>query len=297
MNNTNTSTNTSSRSTLSIAGRRLLPTLMATDPPLARPAHSTRSRVAAAATYALLATVCATTKADVIPIASVGFLGWNIAGSHPSVSFTNPGNSTAPAGEFRIVLTNGSSTQNETAFCIEPNQTISFGSSYGNYSLLTGASTGLSTLTLARLSSLYESYLEAIPAVPVMGRTNTIGSAAFQIAVWEITFDGAGALDLAQGLFSINAASVSSAAGTLASTWLATMPAAPIVQLQGPAAGPVWEFSILRHTTRQDQLLAVREDVPLESRVPLPATGALLGIGAIMMAAMRAARRRSVARG
>ncbi|MCL4746721.1 MAG: hypothetical protein KJZ83_15120 [Burkholderiaceae bacterium] len=291
------------RSTLSFAGRRLLPTTTASRDGSGRhcvagahrgdsphQAHSTRSRVAAIATYALLAAASATANADVIPIDSVGFLGWNVAGSHPSVTFTNPGNASAPAGEFRIVLTEGSSTRNDTAFCIEPNQTISFGTHYGNYTLLTGASTGLSTLTLERLSSLYEGFLDPVPSGPVAGRTNALGSAAFQIAVWEITFDGAGALDLTQGQFSISAGSASSAAGQLASSWLATMPAAPGQQTPSQSAGVAWEFSILRHASRQDQLLALREEVPVESRVPVPATGALLGIGAIALAGMRAFR-------
>jgi PEP-CTERM motif len=194
--------------------------------------------------------------------ATVSFTGF----SHGSeaVQLASPFQGTVSAGEFAMTADG----MPLTSFCIDLMQSIGFGRSYSNYSVvsLTGLNENINALQLGRFSKLYENYLPT-------AHTSSTGSAAFQTAVWEILSDGKGTMNLSTGVFSLaNAFSASSRA--LAEEWLAT--------LDAKAAGS-WGFDKYGSTTQQDQLVGKK----LVSQVPVPATLALLAVGFIGIGAAR----------
>lgn len=186
---------------------------------------------------------------------TVKFLGWNVLGSpRPTVSITSPTPMTVRAGEFKLLV----DSLPETSFCIELTQSINLPSGdYTSYTLVqpdspTLGSRAFNGLQLERLSKLYQNHLAD-------SRTSMDKSAAFQAAVWEITYDGKDALDLGGSNFRMNTAGPVAA---IASNWLSA--------LDGEQAGS-WQFAALASPYHQDQLIA--------HRVALPATGALLALG------------------
>lgn len=200
----------------------------------------------------------AATCAGAAGATTVSFEGWNVAGTRPVINIVQP--AAAPdyvhAGEFRIRIDGNP----DTSFCIELTQNIGLGQTYSNYTLQ-DAGLRFGALQLDRLSRLFEHHLDA-------SRANTANSAAFQVAVWEIAYDGANGLNLTGGNFRIGGSQ--SGPGATAALWLAN--------LDSQSAGG-WAFKVLTSPTHQDQLIA--------SRVPLPATALLLAGGLAVLAARR----------
>lgn len=201
---------------------------------------------------------------------SVQFLGWNVTGSpRPTVSVAAPISQNVRAGEFQLLV----DSLPETSFCIELTQTINLPSGvYTDFTLVDPSSPVLGSrafngLQLGRLNKLYENHLAE-------SRTSMDKSAAFQVAVWEITYDGKGALDLGNAGFRLTGLGT---VGSIASGWLSGLDQAQSGQ---------WQFSALASPYHQDQLIA--------RRVPVPATVAMLALGGVALG-WRARRQRRAA--
>jgi hypothetical protein len=162
-----------------------------------------------------------------------------------------------PAGEFNIQIDGGANT----SFCIELTQFIGFGSTYTDYTL-GPAATKFDSFQMGLLSKLYENHLTE-------SRSSNQNSQAFQIAVWEIAYDGANGLDSGSYLTNGNFAMTSGqftpgTAGATASLWLTNL---------ATAKAGSWNFQVLASGSNQDQLIANR------TPVPVPASALLLGAG------------------
>jgi len=148
-------------------------------------------------------------------------------------------------------------------WCAELTQTFGFGTVYEYTS---------SPLGNTLLSQLFTEVGGSASAT-----TTTVGSAAFQLAIWEILFEGNtyGFLNVSTGNFQ---ASGDAAAITQANTWLAGLSAG------SPATAALF---LLHSGSNQDFITDTNSPLLL---TPEPGSLALLGIG--MLAAMFAMRRR-----
>ncbi len=160
-----------------------------------------------------------------------------------------------------------------TTFCIELAQNISNGGTY-TYQVvdLTSAPAPSSSSPIGGINSdrasylklLYDSQYDTLLANP----TNATVHAAFQLAVWELTHETKdtsttsshfGVLQ-GDGTFYLDA--LSSAAGTLANSWLAA--------ILGGTAVPTNNYQLyaLTSSSNQDQIFAVEVDLPGTGAVP-----------------------------
>jgi hypothetical protein len=131
-------------------------------------------------------------------------------------------------------------------YCVEIVQTVSPNTSY-TYNVVSAAAHGYSGMQEMLLGRLFASFEASV--------NNPTSSAAFQLAVWELSFD-VGA-DLSTGDFD---ASAPLASITLAQGWLNTI-------TSGSYSGGQAPISVLEHPTAQDQV------------VPAPGSLALLALG------------------
>lgn len=198
---------------------------------------------------------------------------------HETVSLSSPRNiPVADAGEFRVTI-NGNAVN---AFCVEVERDATFGTPFTNY---TAQGSGYSGTQLDRVSRLYEQFLG-------VSRQSAVNSAAFQTAVWELTYDGAGPLNLGSGTFQAGGTQ----AATVAASWLN--------QLDSGATGS-WQFT--RYTSPTNQAIVVASCNGADSSgltsctatsgggggggaVPIPATAALLSLGLVGIAGVRRRR-------
>ena len=190
---------------------------------------------------ALLACLLAFGGAQADTVKITGFLGGRSAG----VDLDTPRNGDFSAGEF-TGLWNGNSF---SAMCVDVNRDLSFGTTYTNYTAMTPAAYGFSSTQVGLFNRLYTDYYAT-------SHTNGVNAAAFQIAVWEITYDGNGTLNLGANTFTLGSGGNATAKAT-AATWLST--------LASQSVG-AWNFTVLDsqsvtggQSATQDLLVAVPE--------------------------------------
>lgn len=148
------------------------------------------------------------------------------------------------------------------SFCIDLFQTLSFNTTYSNYTAVAAtAYTGLTAAKAFDLARLATGYLASVDT--------TTESSAFQLAVWEIARETSGTYVVGNGSFvATQNGSGSASAIALANQWLAALP--------GTASYTA--------TVYQD---ASRQDLITFTPVPLPGALALFGAGLGLLAFMR----------
>jgi hypothetical protein len=131
-----------------------------------------------AALCILSAALAWTQVAQADPLMATGFT----VGSQP-VTLTSPGfvlGPTVPAGALNLNPPAG-----VIAYCIDIFQTLSFGALYNDYTATSlAADVGLTAARKAEIAQLYHGFYDA-------SLTSATNSAAFQLALWEITFESA----------------------------------------------------------------------------------------------------------
>lgn len=204
---------------------------------------------------ALLALVLASPLAMLAPAKAdpITFTGFTHGNEQMKVTQPTTWNSLL-AGEFSIIW----NSQSLTSFCIDLYQSITVNNT--TYTDYVQQATGFSASTLTALGRLYENYYSLV--------TNSVKSAAFQVAVWKLAYGSFAA---------VGSDSDATNAINLGLNW-----ANQALNNTALSAGN-WEFFRLYSLTRQDQLIA-RQGT---GNVPLPATALLLGTGLLGLAAVR----------
>lgn len=163
------------------------------------------------------------------------------------------------------------------SFCADYFQPVTTGDTYSYVPVAISALPDIGTdpTKLARIQELYDRFYTAA----VNGTGDQAG--AFQLALWELTYDGAGAVDIASGNFIATAAGGSTNTA-IAQNWLNT-----IDDPTAPAPADSFELVGLFNGNNQDQI------VPLApAPVPAPAALVLAVIGGgVLLARRRAARK------
>ena len=179
-----------------------------------------------------------------------------------------PNNISPRAGEY-VGLWNGNSFH---SVCVDVEHYLSFGNSYSNYTAKTASAYGLSAAQESLLNKLYTNHYAG-------SRSSNEKAAAFQIAAWEIRYDGGSALNLYDGLFKMGTGGNDNARDQ-AATWLSS--------LSGKNSGN-WTFTVLDSVgDRLDQ--TSHQDLLVTMPVPEPSEMALFLAGLGLMGAV--ARRR-----
>ena len=192
-------------------------------------------------------------------------------GYFSSVSFTlnGSGSVNTSAGVFALDYRNAGSSDAWTpflSFCLQPDVFLTPVQNPYTASQV-GAASGNAggPYDQARISELWGRFYGQI-ANPTNGRTNDVNAAAFQVALWELSY-GDRNRDLTTGSFVLNTAGD---VRTVAQAWLNALNG------QGPMADGLLVLSNARGTNCQG-LACDRQD--LITRVPEPASLALLGLG------------------
>jgi hypothetical protein len=142
---------------------------------------------------------------------SVTFIGYanGATNTHYSISAPNsPVSGLTGAGGFATSLNGGPTF---TSYCVDLYEHIGFGSTYANYTPVSGAAHAFANANantdIGRLFSAGHAL------------ANGTDQAAFQIAIWEIAYETSGSYNIATG-----SAQFSGAAAALATTWLNALP-------------------------------------------------------------------------
>ena len=203
--------------------------------------------------------------------ATLSFGGFANGAESVNVDLTAPNvalSESVAAGGFSTSLNGGTSF---TTYCIDLYEGIAFGPTYSDYSVVDGASHAFANANAnADIGKLY-------------AENNLVDSskaqAAFQIAIWEITYETSGTYDLGSGSAKFTGGSAdSSGALALASTWLGALATTQ------NGSYTVTTFESIGRPGHQDQVFAI----------PEPSTYALMAAG--LMCVGFVARRRSAQR-
>jgi hypothetical protein len=179
-----------------------------------------------------------------------------------------------PVGPFNFTASDTGGTGLDTSFrsfCADYFQFISPSATPYTFTPTTASGlpdVGTGTLKNARIQTLFDKFFETA--------TDAEKGGAFQLALWELVYDGGNAAtpSLAGGNFSADG---SASAIGVAQNWLN--------DIDTPAAANKYQLIGLLHPTNQDQLTAISVVDP--NPVPAPAGVVLLGIGAVALYARR----------
>jgi hypothetical protein len=177
-----------------------------------------------------------------------------------------------PVGPFNFTTYDAGGTQlggNFRAFCADYFQGVSPGDTY-NFAPVAISDLpdiGTNATKLARIQTLYDRFFDST--------TDAERGGAFQLAMWELAYDGDGALGLGSGNF----VATGDSSVALADSWLSSLD-------DGVPTPQQWTLIGLLSTTNQDQITAV------PNVVPAPAGLALIVIGG----GLALARRRIIAK-
>ena len=177
---------------------------------------------------------------------------------------------TVGAGGFKGTWDNGSGPEPLQFWCAELAQTFGFGTPY----IYTPSIPNNATYT--RLGQLFN---EAYGTGVGKALHDTEHSAAFQLAIWEILFDGAN-LDLSGGSFKVTDNHGNAAAVADAQTWL--------TNLGGFADN--YDVAKLSNESHQDFITGIPPRGCCAKQAPEPGPLALVGVGIVAM--IIASRRR-----
>lgn len=168
------------------------------------------------------------------------------------------------------------------AFCVELSQPISLGQTY-TYDIKTVAD-AVGGANAAQFHKLWGAHFDA--AWLSSSFAGSAASSAFQLALWELVYDGPGNLNLADGNFQVPGANLSDPATSagLAKQWLDGLAGQPANIFDTNFAGQqlVW----LSSPNDQDQLTMIPASVN-----PVPGPAGLL-LGGLALGACGIARRR-----
>jgi hypothetical protein len=228
-------------------------------------------RFARTALLAGLATfgVGSVAKADVLTT----FTGTAPASTSNTTAFGTTVNG-MPVGAFNFANSTSSDPRigsSFKSFCADYFQPVIASNTY-NYSVVSAGDLpdiGGDATKLGRVQELFNRFYNTA----VAGNADTGG--AFQLALWELLYDGAGTTGLTTGNFT----ATGGANVTIANNWLST--------IDDPnAASPTDNLTLvgLFNATAQDQLTAVPSQV---NPIPAPAGVVLVAIGGLVMAARR----------
>ena len=186
-----------------------------------------------------------------ITVTDLGSFNGGVASTYTLTAGNAPTSGNTTAGGFRSSL-DGGITSFET-YCADLYQ---FLGSASDYTLVTGAAhyTGTHAAANAAIGKLY-SFHNLV--------TNANAEAAFQLAIWEISYETSGTYSLSAGTAKFSS---SAAVEALASNWLAGLPAVSS-----------FNVSVLESQSKQDLVFATAA-VPEPSTYALMAAG-LLGVG------------------
>jgi hypothetical protein len=193
-------------------------------------------------------------------------------GYFSSVSFTlnGSGSVNTSAGVFALDYRNNGSSDAWTpflSFCLQPDVFLTpFLNPYTASQVGSASGNAGGPYDAARISELWGRFYDQI-ANPTNGRTNDVNAAAFQVALWELSY-GDRNRDLTTGSFVLNTAGD---VRTVAQAWLNA-----VENSDGAMADGLLVLTNAIGTNCQG-LACDRQD--LITRVPEPASLALLGLG------------------
>lgn len=193
-----------------------------------------------------------------------------------NLTLTNNGNSvtykdngkttTVNGGPFHWTQSTPLNTNYATAvttYCIDLDQTVSKGGTY-TYDVKTdlkqAPTIGNDTVKIGAITELFDRYYN-------MSLTSAANAAAFQLALWELVYDGGASKSLAAGRIQGSNSLTSSMLGSLGSGTYTNHDLAGY-HLVGLVSG-----------SKQDQIMVVKDPTPPTGAVPAPPGVVLAGIG------------------